>query len=119
MPLADFGVAGRHFLSRPVKEVNSDREELQEFCAARLDRFRKASEEIISTTGRNLTRAKTRFATIFAAGCVAIAYHILPFSESELLDAVWTCLRDHVAFIEKELGVAATALKAAPPDARL
>jgi hypothetical protein len=111
----NFGLAGRAFLNRLVKELKSDREKLQKFCTARLDRFRKAAEDIVSTTGRNLTRAKTRFATIFAAGCVAISYGILPFTEAELLDAVWTCLRDHVAFIEKELGVASTALKAAPP----
>jgi hypothetical protein len=113
----NFGYAGPCFVDRLVKDLRRDRKKLEKFCAARLDRFRKATEEIVSTTGRNLTRAKTRFATIFAAGCVAISYRILPFSESELLDAVWTCLRDHVAFIEKELGVAGTAFKASAPAA--
>ena len=113
----NFGWAGRYFLKRLVKELESNRKKLQEFCTARLDRFRKAAEDVVSTTGRNLTRAKTRFATIFAAGCVAISYGILPFTEAELLDAIWTCLRDHVAFIEQELGVAAIALKATPPAA--
>jgi hypothetical protein len=86
-------------------------------CHTRQERFWKAAEDIVSKTGRNLTRAKNRFSTIYVAGCLAISYGILPFDESELLDAVWTCLRDHVAFIEKELGVADAALNATPPDA--
>lgn len=113
----NFGWAGPYLLDRLIKDLEGDRKKLQDFCSARLERFRKTAEDIVSSTGRNLTRAKTRFATIYMAGCVAISYGILPFSEPELLDAVWTCLRDHVAFIEKELGVAATALSATPPGA--
>ena len=111
------GLAGPHFLHRLLNDLKDGRNRLQAFCFARQERFWKAAEDIVSQTGRNLTRAKNRFSTIYVAGCLAISYGILPFDESELLDAVWTCLRDHVAFIEKELGVADAALNATPPDA--
>jgi len=113
----NYGLAGPHFLRHLVDDLKDSRDRLQAFCAARQERFWKAAEDIESQTGRNLTRAKNRYATIYMAGCLAISYGILPFTESELLDAVWTCLRDHVAFIEKGLGVADAALNATPPDA--
>jgi hypothetical protein len=113
----NYGLAGPHFLQHLVDDLKDRRDRLQAFCAARQERFWKAAEDIESQTGRNLTRAKNRYATIYMAGCLAISYGILPFTESELLDAVWTCLRDHVAFIEKEFGVADAALNATPPDA--
>jgi len=49
------------------------------------------------------TRISDRFATLFIAGCLAIRFNILPFTEAELLDALLTCERDHVAFIDREL----------------
>jgi hypothetical protein len=102
----NYGLAGPHFPQRLVDELKDGRDRLRAFCKTRQESFWKAAEDIVSQTGRNLTRAKTRFSTIYIAGCLASSYRILPFTESELLDAVWTCLRDHVAFIEKELGVA-------------
>ena len=106
-------MAGPHFVEALVNDLKNGRDSLRAFCSARQEDFLKAAEDIVSKTGRNLTRAKNWFSTIYMAGCAAN----IPFDESELLDAVRTCLRDHVAFIEKELGVADAALNATPPDA--
>jgi putative DNA primase/helicase len=84
------GLAGPYFLHRLVNDLKDGRDRLQAFCHARQERFWKAAEDIVSKTGRNLTRAKNRYSTIYVAGCLAISYGILPFDESELLDAVWT-----------------------------
>ena len=113
----NYGLAGPFFVERLVNDLNVGRKNLEGFCQTRQDHFWKEAENIVSKTGRNLTRAKNRYSTIYMAGCLAISYGILPFEESKLIDAVWTCLRDHVAFIEKELGVADAALNATPPDA--
>jgi hypothetical protein len=67
----------------------------------------------IKAPGRKLLRVHGKFATIYAAGCAAIRFKILPFTEADLLEAVMTCERDHIAFIAKELG-GAYALGAKP-----
>jgi len=51
-------------------------------------------------------RAGNKFATIYVAACLAILFKILPFSEPEVLEALLTCHRDHVAFIDQQLGFA-------------
>ena len=40
------------------------------------------------------------------AGCLSSRHKNLPFPEAELLEALLTCERDHVAFIHRELGFA-------------
>jgi hypothetical protein len=58
----------------------------------------------LKAPGRNLLRVHGKFATIYAAGYAAIRFKILPFPAADLLEAVMTCERDHIAFIAKELG---------------
>jgi hypothetical protein len=43
------------------------------------------------------------FTTVYAAGCLAFRYKILPFREPELLAAIMSCHRDHVAFVDAEV----------------
>jgi hypothetical protein len=50
-----------------------------------------------------LGRISNKFATIYVTGCLASAHHILPFTEAEILEAVRTCHRDHVAFIDDQM----------------
>jgi hypothetical protein len=45
-----------------------------------------------------------KLATVYAADCMAIRFRLLPVTRAELLEAILTCERDHVAFISKELG---------------
>jgi hypothetical protein len=78
---------------------------VQAFVYERQRTYREAADRIRSLAGRNLTRISDKFATIYIAGCLAIRYHILPWTEAELLAALLTCERDHVAFVDQELGV--------------
>ena len=48
-------------------------------------------------------RISNRFATLYVAGCLAIRLKIFPFTEAEVLAALLTCHRDHVAFIDEQL----------------
>ena len=63
----------------------------------------KAATEGITSPKRNVLRVRGYFATVYAAGCLAIRYWILPFTEAELLDAIMSCHRDHVAFVDAEV----------------
>jgi hypothetical protein len=50
-----------------------------------------------------MRRLHGRFATIYTGGRLGIRFGVLQFSEPELLKAVLTCERDHVAFIDAEV----------------
>jgi hypothetical protein len=54
---------------------------------------------------RDLGRISNKFSTIYVSGCLAFRFKILPFTEAEILKALLTCHRNHVAFIDQELGV--------------
>ena len=101
-----YGWPGRAFEHRLASAVKKDRMELVTFVNARREAYLKAAESI-PAPGRDVDRLHGKFATIYAAGCTAIRFQILPFSKDELRGAVLTCERDHIAFIAKELGLAA------------
>ena len=50
-----------------------------------------------------MLRVRGYFATVYAVGCLAIRFKILPFTEAELLAAILSCHRDHVAFVDNEV----------------
>ena len=52
-------------------------------------------------------RISNKFATLYLAGCLAVRFKIFPFTEAEVLEALLTCHRDHVAFIDEQLNIPA------------
>ena len=96
------GWAGYHFATKFAEALRSSRAELkQDFEAARQEYLQAAAG--ITSSWRNLVRVHGRFATIFASGCLAIRFEVLPLTKEELLAALLTCERDHVAFIDQEV----------------
>jgi hypothetical protein len=87
---------------------------LKAFFSECCDEYIQAAADI-TATGRDLTRVHGRFATIYAAGLLANYFKIFPVAAEDLLEAVLTCERDHVAFVAKEQGAAA-AMQRAPFD---
>jgi hypothetical protein len=71
----------------------------------------------ITSSWRDLVRVHGRFATIYASGCVAIRFGVLPFKQKELLAAILVCERDHLAFVDQEVRRLG-ALVIPAPDAR-
>ncbi len=100
-----FGLAGPAFVRFLAKAMTADRAGLQAYVETRRRTYRDASKDIMSRRERDLTRIGGRYATKYIAGCLAIRFSILPFSEGELREALLTCQRDHVAFIDQELPV--------------
>ena len=97
------GWAGWHYGKRFERALNADRNELQAFIDAAREEDRKAAASITSKAGRDLVRLHGRFATIYASGCLASRFGVLPLPPAELLEADLICARDHVAFVEKEV----------------
>jgi hypothetical protein len=110
----NFGWAGPEFLARFERHLEARRAFIEAFAKKRQDAYFRASKAITSARGRNLTRVGNKFATIYVSGCLARRFKILPFSEPELLEALLTCHRDHVEFIDRELGFVPTRAIAAP-----
>jgi hypothetical protein len=107
-----YGLAGRAYVWHIAHALRNDRDEFVAFLRERREQYVRAVAHLIAP-GRKLLRVHGKFATIYFAGCAAIRFKILPFTEADLLEAVKTCERDHIAFIAKGLG-GAYALDAAP-----
>ena len=61
----------------------------------------------IASPRRDVLRVRGYFATVYAVGCLAVRFKIFPFTEAEVLEALLTCHRDHVAFIDEQLSIPA------------
>jgi putative DNA primase/helicase len=95
------GWAGRKFVQRLLRAKKKNLSALKEFIKERRARYtRKAKRTIVSPT-RDLTRLHGKFATIYAAGALAIEYEILPFERTDLLAAILKCEADHVAYVKR------------------
>ena len=92
----------RSFLDSLTAELARDREGLQALVDRNVAKYDAAAENIRSSL-RPTLRVGGYFATVYAAGCLAIRYKILPFTEPELLAAIILCHRDHVAFVDNEV----------------
>jgi len=87
-----FGTAGRKFVSHLIKARTEDLAELKSVLSDYRARYQKAAKKAMESQGLNsLTRTSSRFATVFAAGCLAITYGILPWSKKQLLEAILEC----------------------------
>ena len=95
------GWPGRKFVKRLLQAKQKNLPALKEFIEERrAGDARKAKRKIVSSS-RDLTRLHGKFATIYAAGALAIEYEILPFKRPALLTAILKCEADHVAFVKQ------------------
>jgi hypothetical protein len=90
------------FLDRLTSALARDREGLAATVADNLAAYEAAAGKITSSQ-RSVLRVRGHFATVYAVGCLAIQFKVLPFTEDELLAAVLSCHRDHVAFVDNEV----------------
>jgi hypothetical protein len=102
------GTAGRAYLRQLVREVESDRGALVSWLRERIGWYLRRTSSAVQ--GREAEAVASRFALVYAAGRLAAAYKILPWSWREILAAVRYC-HEH-ACVEAE--AAAPALRAAP-----
>ena len=87
-----FGAAGVEFARKVIASLNRDLPALKKRLARYRARYRKALNRALREASlRSLTRTSSRFATVYAAGRLAIKYRILPRSEKSLLQAILNC----------------------------
>jgi hypothetical protein len=89
-----FGAPGRRFVREIYKDKNS-RSAAKAFVANRRKKYieilkRKAKAQQL----KPLESATARFATVYAAGCLAIKYKIFLWGRKDLLKAVLSCQMD-------------------------
>ena len=92
----------RVFLARLTSALARDRAGLTEVVAGNVAKYEGAAAGIASPL-RDVLRVRGYFATVYAVGCLAIRFKVLPFTEAELLAAILSCHRDHVAFVDNEV----------------
>jgi Domain of unknown function (DUF927) len=109
----NFGHPSRAFLTRFTAELARDRTGLTAMVAAHIAKYKGATDGITSPT-RKVQRVRGYFATVYAAGRLAFRYRILPFNEAELLAAIMSCHRDHVAFVDADVARASGRVIPAP-----
>jgi putative DNA primase/helicase len=87
-----FGTAGPEFVRLLIEHRDQDRPGLRKLLAKYRARYRKSIRESIRAEDlRSLTRTDSRFATVYAAGRLAIRYKILSWFGKQLLQAILDC----------------------------
>ena len=102
----NFGWAGPLFAKKLDRGLRMNRAVVQAFVDQCHEAYHAAAANIKTSGDRDLGRISNKFATLYVTGCLAFRLKVLPFSEAEVLEALLTCHRDHVAFIDEQLRAA-------------
>jgi hypothetical protein len=89
-----FGTPG-YQLAREIYQSKKSRSAAKKFVSARRTYYIERIRQEASSRGlKPLGRATARFATVYAAGCLAIKYGIFTWARRDLLRAILTCQLD-------------------------
>jgi|tagenome__1003787_1003787.scaffolds.fasta_scaffold20767975_2 hypothetical protein len=108
LALANYGHPSRAYVEQLVAWRQRDEDGLRAWLEERQANYLKQARRIVSP-GRDLLRIHGKFATIYAAGRLAQKFKILPWSWSDLRDALLECEEAHVAHVQSHLGGSAHA----------
>jgi hypothetical protein len=90
-----FGSAGLEFQQKLVADCRADKQELRKWLAGkRKDYSKRLKARAKRESMKPLNRSTGRCATVYAAGCLAIRYGIVPWKKAQLLRAVLDCQLD-------------------------
>jgi putative DNA primase/helicase len=90
-----YGTPIRAFVKRLVKDCQTDKKALREFLAKQRKTYLRRLETEANGL-KVLKRTSGRFATVYAAGSLAIQYGILPWNRKQLLKAILSCQLDQL-----------------------
>jgi hypothetical protein len=100
---AVFGAPGLRLVRRIYRDKQS-RSTTKGFVAKRRTRYIEIMRKKAAANGvKPLERATARFATVYAAGCLAIEYEIFPWTRKDLLHAVLRCQLDGLAATSRKV----------------
>lgn len=83
-----YGTASQRFLARLVEEVTEDAAGLKAWLHGRVNKYLDRASALRGASGPTM-RVANHFASIFAAGCLASRYGVLPFKPAEIGRAVF------------------------------
>lgn len=90
-----YGTPAQVFVERLVAEQVEHPGRVQRFLRNRRRRYLKCITTKAKAVGlKPLNRASSRFATVYAAGCLAIRYGVLRWTRKDLLKAILSCQLD-------------------------
>lgn len=96
------GKAAREFIKCMLEKRAEDPCKLLDFLNTWAKEYKEKARTRIGSS-EELVRIHDKFATVYAAGRLAIREKILPFWRIDFLEAILTCEQDHVRFVEDEL----------------
>jgi putative DNA primase/helicase len=106
-----YGTAGRQFERRLVEDRKKSVKQLRKSLAGWRKEYISALKAQCQTQKfRPLQRSTGRCATVFAAGCLAITYDLVPWTEKELLRAVMSCQLDGLRHSQTQIDKADTSV---------
>jgi hypothetical protein len=105
--LEHHGVASLHFLAKLTEWRARDEKGLRRMLA-RQRRIYLRQARRLETFGRDLTRIHEKFATIYAAGRLAMRFRLLPWGLEDLRDALLACEWGHIEHIQAHLSAGDT-----------
>lgn len=92
-----YGTAIHRFLTRLVEARSQTPKRLRKWIDKQMDGYLKAA---VHVTGAD-HRVAAKFALVYAAGCLAIRFAVLPWNEDDVLWAVRTCHEGHLGLMER------------------
>jgi Domain of unknown function (DUF927) len=113
------GRAAREFLKQFAAELREDKPKLITWLHARREWHLKQARPRVASPSRDLSRIHEKFATIYAAGALAIDYKILPWPMRDLSDALLQCEQAHVDHVARFVSSAPFATRPLRPVAPL
>ena len=97
-----FGVAAREFVREVLTERRKDENQLRRFLRSRREAYLKKLQDTAKDKNlRHLHRVSDRFATVYAAGSLAIRSKILPWKRKDLLRAILSCEVDQLQTVHR------------------
>lgn len=86
-----FGSPKYDFLNSLIKALNKDKANVIDFIAKRITYFKKNIK--VDLNNGIEVRIADKFALVYAAGCLATKYKVLPFERKDILNGITKCYR--------------------------
>lgn len=84
-----YGTAKYQFLEKLIQDLNQDKSKIEQFITKRISYFKEKLG--INLNNGIKVRIADKFALMYAAGCLAIKYEVLPFDKKDIFIGIFKC----------------------------
>jgi hypothetical protein len=96
-----FGHAARKFITRLSAWLSTDKAGFLRWAERRRQFFLRSIPQT-AEYGPSNGRIQQKFATLYAVGCSAVKFGVLPLNRKQVRKALMVCLNDHFLHVERE-----------------